>query len=277
MRSLIGVFAVLLLAQVITAERKPQGELHLFVPCGMIVPFNRLKAEFERQTGIKVRITYDNGVMLVRRIREKGERPDILVAPGELEIRQMVQEGFVDPKSVVTFGTFKLILVVPARNRAGVHSLDDLLKPSVRHIVIADPKLNSVGYYAQQALMRLGLWERLKDKIVTHWHAQEAVNYVCMGRVDAGIYYATCPFDSAPEKVMSPTYKIVADLPDNSYPPVKVQAGMLKEAKNKAEAQRFLRFLLEPKTQKLLAQLGIPNFVGKRNAVRPTAVQSPRR
>jgi ABC-type molybdate transport system substrate-binding protein len=71
---------------------------------------------------------------------------------------------------------------------------------------------------------------------------------------------------------MSPTYKIVADLPDNSYPPVKVQAGMLKEAKNKAEAQRFLRFLLEPKTQKLLAQLGIPNFVGKRNAV-----QSPRR
>jgi ABC-type Fe3+ transport system substrate-binding protein len=47
---------------------------------------------------------------------------------------------------------------------------------------------------------------------------------------------------------------------------------MLKEAKNKAAAQRFLRFLLEPKTQKLLAQLGIPNFVGKRNAV-----QSPRR
>ena len=99
MRSLMGVFAILLLAQLIVAQRKPQGELHLFVPCGMIVPFNRLKAEFERQTGIKVRITYDNGVMLVRRIREKGERPDILVAPGELEIRQMVQEGFVDSKT----------------------------------------------------------------------------------------------------------------------------------------------------------------------------------
>jgi len=225
----------------------------------MIVPFNRLKAEFERQTGIKVRITYDNGVMLVRRIREKGERPDILVAPGELEIRQMVQEGFVDAKSVVTFGTFKLILVVPARNRAGVHSLNDLLKPSVRRIVIADPKLNSVGYYAQQALMRLGLWEKLKGKIVTHWHAQEAVNYVCMGRVDAGIYYATCPFDSAPEKVLSPTYKIVAKLPKGSYPTVKVQAGMLKASKNKAAAQKFLKFLVEPQIQRLLAKLGIPN------------------
>lgn len=275
MRRLLAIIVALVAGHIAVGQR--QGELHLFVPCGMIVPFNRLKTEFERQTGIKVRITYDNGVMLVRRIREKGARPDILVAPGELEIRQMVREGFVDPKSVVTFGTFKLILVVPARNRAGIRSLNDLLKPSVRRIVIADPKLNSVGYYAQQALQRLGLWDKVKGKIVTHWHAQEAVNYVCMGRVDAGIYYATCPFDSAPEKVMSPTYKIVADLPEGSYPPVKVQAGMLKAAKNKAAAQRFLHFLVEPRTQNLLAQLGIPNFTGKGNAVRPAGVQNARR
>lgn len=275
MRRLLAIIVALAAGHIAVGQR--QGELHLFVPCGMIVPFNRLKTEFERQTGIKVRITYDNGVMLVRRIREKGARPDILVAPGELEIRQMVREGFVDPKSVVTFGTFKLILVVPARNRAGIRSLNDLLKPSVRRIVIADPKLNSVGYYAQQALQRLGLWDKVKGKIVTHWHAQEAVNYVCMGRVDAGIYYATCPFDSAPEKVMSPTYKIVADLPEGSYPPVKVQAGMLKAAKNKAAAQRFLHFLVEPRTQNLLAQLGIPNFTGKGNAVRPAGVQNARR
>ncbi len=113
------------------AGAQPKTELHLFVPCGMIVSFSRLKMDFEKATGIKVRITYDNGVALVRRIRDKGERPDILVAPGELEIRQMVQKGFVDPKSVVTFGTFKLIVIVPARNRAGIERLEDLLKPSV--------------------------------------------------------------------------------------------------------------------------------------------------
>lgn len=245
-------------------KAQSKSELHLFVPCGMIIPFNRLKADFEKQTGYKVRVTYDNGVMLVRRIRDKGERPDILVAPGELEIRQMVQEGFVDPKTVVTFGTFKLILVVPARNSARIQSLDDLAKPQVRTIAIADPKLNSVGYYAQQALQRMGLWDKLKAKIVTHWHAQEAVNYICLGRVDAGIYYASCPFESAPEKLMSVNYKIIAELPNGSYPPVKVQAGMLKEAKNKAAARRFLKFLLEPITQKTLAKLGIPNFGNKR-------------
>lgn len=261
MRWLIVLLVALVMLS--TGSLQTKGSLHLFVPCGMIVPFQRLKAEFEREAKVKIVITYHNGVMLVRRIREKGERPDILVTPGELEMNQMIKEGFIDPKSVVSFGTFKLILVVPARNRAGIRSLNDLLKPSVRRIAIADPKLNSVGYYAQQALINLGLWEKLKGKIVTHWHAQEAVNYVCMARVDAGIYYATCPFDSAPEKVMSPNYEIIAELPKSSYPPVKVQAGMLKASKNKAAAQRFLKFLVEPRTQKLLAQLGIPNFKAK--------------
>jgi ABC-type molybdate transport system substrate-binding protein len=106
-----------------SAGAQQKGELHLFVPCGMIVPFQRLKTEFERQTGIKLRITYDNGVMLVRRIREKGERPRHLGCAGRIGNSTTAAEGFIDPKSVVTFGTFKLILVVPARNRAGIQSL----------------------------------------------------------------------------------------------------------------------------------------------------------
>ncbi len=258
MRLGITVLMVALAIGLLSAQR--QREVRVFVPCGMIVPFQKVKAAFEKQTGIRLRITYDNGVALVRRIRDKGERPDVFVSPGELEMRILVQGGFIDPKSVITFGTFDLILVVPARSRVQVQSLEDLTKPTVRRIILADPKQNSVGYYAQQALMRLGLWEKVKGKVVTHWHAQETVNYVCMGRVDAGLFYATCPFDSAPEKVFSPNYRIVAKIPSHAHDPVKVQAGMLKEAKNKTDAQRFLRFLLEPQTQKMLAQLGIPNF-----------------
>ncbi len=250
--------SVLLAVSAVWGQKPPS--LHLFVPCGMIVPFTHIKMGYEKEQKVRLDITFDNGVMLVRRIREKGERPDILVAPGELEIRQMVQEGFIDPASVVTFGTFRMILVVPARNRAGIKGLQDLTKPSVRRIVIADPELNSVGYYAREALKGVGLWDKVKEKIVVHWHAQEAVNYICMGRVDAGVYYASCPFDSAPEKVMSPTYKVLETFPLSSHPPIKVQAGILKTSKKKELAKKFLQYLLSRSTQQTLARLGIPNF-----------------
>ena len=172
----------------------------------------------------------------------------------------MMSERFVDGPSVRTFGSYKVVLVVPARNRAGVRTFNDLLKPSVRRIGIADPKLNSVGDSALDALKGLKLWDKVKGKTLTHWHALEAVQWACTGRVDAGIYYATCPLESAPEKVGKQPYRILAEVPRDLYPPVKVQGGILKEAAHKAEAQQFLAFLTEPATQKKLAKYGIPNY-----------------
>ena len=63
----------------------------------------------------------------------------------------------------------------------------------MRAIILPDPTLNSGGYY-QKALQSAGLWDKVKKKVVYHWHAQEAVEYVCRGRADAGLFYATCPF-----------------------------------------------------------------------------------
>lgn len=256
------LMAVLLAATTLPAAAQSKQELHLFVPCGMIIPFNTITKEFERTTGVDVRITYDNGVTLVRRIRDKHARPDIVVQPGELEILQLRKGGFIDPATITTFGTFKMVLVVSRRSRAGIEKLADLTKPGVRAIMLADPDLNSVGYYAKQVLQKAGLWDKVKKKVVYHWHAVEAVEYALSGRADATICYATCPFDSAPEKVTTKTYRMLGELPASISPVVKVQAAMLKESKNPDAARQFLQFLLQPSTQKTLARLGIPNIDG---------------
>lgn len=240
--------------------------MQAFVPCGMSLPFYAVKAEFEKRTGYAVSLVFDNAVVLLRRIR-KGECPDVLVTPGELEMRQMIEEGYIDPTTVRTFGTFDLVIVVPKGNRAKVKAINDLAKPSVRAIGIADWKLNSAGYYAKIALERAGLWEKVKGKFVKHWHALKAAEFVCNGRVDAGIYYATCPFESGPEKleevgiqVAQQPYQIAVRIPKRLYPPIKLQAGVLKRAQNKDVALKFVSLLLDGKIQKILAQKGIPNY-----------------
>lgn len=265
-RCCIVVF--LLLVQVLAsgAEKGSKESIEVFVPCGMSIPFYAVKAEFEKRNGCSVKLVFDNAVVLLRRIR-RGERPDVLITPGELEMNQMVKEGYVDGRSVRTFGTFKLVLVAPRGNRANVKRLEDLAKRQVKAIGIADWELNSVGYYAKCALERAGLWEKVKGKLVKHWHALKAAEFVCKGRVDVGIYYATCPFESGPEKleevgvqVEQRPYQIIGQIPTHLHPPVKVQAGMLKEAANKKMAMRFISFLLEPHSQKLLSMKGIPNY-----------------
>ncbi|MFA4016917.1 MAG: hypothetical protein RUDDFDWM_002029 [Candidatus Fervidibacterota bacterium] len=266
------IAVVLLFAHVLVSEsaKAVRESIEVFVPCGMSIPFYAVKAEFEKRTGCNVKLVFDNAVVLLRRIR-KGERPDVLITPGELEMNQMVKEGYVDGRSVRTFGTFRLVLVAPRGNRANVTKLEDLAKRQVKTIGIADWELNSVGYYAKCALERAGLWEKVKGKLVKHWHALKAAEFVCKGRVDIGIYYATCPFESGPEKleevgvqVQQRPYQIISQIPTHLHPPVRVQAGMLREAKNKKMAMRFISFLLEPHSQKLLSMKGIPNYKDER-------------
>jgi molybdate transport system substrate-binding protein len=125
---------------------------------------------------------------------------------------------------------------------------------------MADPAENSVGYYAKEALVNLGLWEKVKPKLKLHWHAKTAVEYVCSARVDAGVYYRACPFDTAPEKVENQTWKFAGDIPQEMYPKVRIQAGTLKEASHRELARQFVEYLLTDAAQKLLDEKGIPNY-----------------
>jgi molybdate transport system substrate-binding protein len=161
----------------------------------------------------------------------------------------------------MTFGTFRLILVVPAANKVGVKTMADLATAKVKRVAIAEPKENSVGFYAQEALKSLGLWKAVKPKLISHWHALEAVTYVCKDKVDAGIYFNSCPFDSTPSELEGyhTSYKILETLPESAHTRVKVQAAILKKSGNVKLAQRFLDYMMEPDTQRVLKASGIPN------------------
>lgn len=255
------LMSFLLMLILVGCSQPRKKQVHLFVPCGMLIPLQSLKPHFTEQTGLEVDYFFENADNLLKQIR-RGARPDVLITPGVVEMKQMLEEGYIIPESVRVFGTYKLALIVPARNKAGIESVEDLAKPSVKQIAIADPEQNSVGYYAREALKNLGLWASVQDKIVDHRHAVEAVKYVLYEMVDAGIYYSACPFQSAPEKLenRSDFYRFIADIPPEAYPKVKIQAGLLKEAKHPQAGKQFIEFLLTPEAQRILAEKGLPNY-----------------
>ena len=234
----------------------------LFVPCGMLDPMMKVRRKFESLPDKPVvKIENDNAVVLMRKIR-RGDYADILVTPGETEMNLMVKEGYIDPGSIRPFGTFRLILVVPAANKADVKTMADLSGPKVKRVAIAEPGENSVGFYAVEALKSLKLWEAVQPKLISHWHALEAVTYVCKDRVDAGIYFNSCPFETTPSELKGyhTSYKILETIPETAHPRVKVQAGTLTKSSNAALASRFLDYLVQPETQELLKASGIPNL-----------------
>jgi len=234
----------------------PSNLLVVFAPCGLSGPLNGATPLFRQShPGIEVEVVYDNANVLVNRVR-RGELGDLFISPGELEMRQLAQEGYIDPSSVRDFGSLDMV-VIASPHAKGLDSIDDLTSPSVKYISLADPESNSVGHYGQRALQSLGLWEELQPKLLLPGAPLDAIKVVEAGDADAGLAYLTCPLDTAPEKASKSSLRILAKIPRDKYPPVRLQLGVFNKTTRQALAQQFVDFMTSKQAQQQLAANGV--------------------
>ncbi len=234
--------------------------MSIYVPCGMLIPFNDALKQFESQNpGVKVAATYENSTTLVRMITDKGHRPDLFVSPGCCEAQVLETRGLVKKENTRTLGSYEVVLIVPKGNPAGVQSWEDLRKPAVKTISVANPDFNSIGHYARQGLTKMGIWDSIKGKMLFTEHAVDAYANVSLRKADAAFSYLTCPITSNPEKLSAEKVDIVAKLPPETYDVPTVVIAMLDTSKNKPLARKVMDYLLEPQVQALLEKEGLPN------------------
>lgn len=230
----------------------------VYVPCGMERPFVAAQRAFEQvHPGVAVDVVLDNGNVLVRRVLDKGERPDLLVSPGMLEMNELVSAGRVTAAAVRPFGRFDLVLFVPRSNPAGVTHMADLSRPDVAVLAIADPEKNSVGYYTKQALQSAGLWDVLRPKMTFADHPITAYQHVAREKAQASFAYRSCPLKTAPNKLEYSKVRIVESVPLDSYDPAFACIAPLTES---ARAAEFIEFLLSGAGQALLDEHDIPSL-----------------
>ncbi|MDP2910896.1 MAG: molybdate ABC transporter substrate-binding protein [Candidatus Omnitrophota bacterium] len=254
---LMSVLAVSIATYYHSTSYKRQP-LEIYVPCGMIVPFQEaIKSFVKENPGANIKPSFETGSILVRLILNKGKRPDIFVSTGATEMKNLVEKSLIDTETLKEFGKFNLVLYTSSSNPANITNLNDLIKPEVKIIAISDPRFNSVGSYAEEALQNAGIWGSIKDKLVLTDSPIQALTFVASGKAQAGIHYDTCPFDTAPEKIDSETLKVVQKIPAQYHNRIVSEIALLKEAKNKKLGAMFIQFLTGAKGQEILKKSGI--------------------
>ncbi|NIM06352.1 MAG: molybdate ABC transporter substrate-binding protein [Armatimonadetes bacterium] len=237
-----------------------EEKVYIYIPCGMREPFDHAISMFnETHPGPQIQPYFDNAVVLVRKIKD-GDRPDLVVSPGKVEMLDLDDDGLIDTDSITDIGTYTLVLIVPRDNPGEVKSLQDLTKPSVRTVAIAEPSMNSVGLYGKESLESLGLWEKIKGKVINPEHALDAVTFTATAKVDATLAYETCPLQSAPEKASKEKVKIIEEVSAGSHSPIEVKIGVLKESPNPERAKEFVKFLTTEEVQATFQETGLPRI-----------------
>ncbi len=209
--------------------------------------FTEIGRAFEAQNpGSKVQLNFAASGALLQQIA-KGAPVDVFASADEETMDDAQKQHLDDPSTRVDFVRNSLVAIVPSDAKTVPTSLAGLAQ-SAQKVAIGVPASVPVGRYTQSVLEQANLWSTIEPKMIGAQSVRQALDYVARGEVDAGFVYAT---DAA---VMPDKVKVAFAVP--TLKPIAYPIAVTKVAREKALAQRFVRFVGEPSSQAVLARFG---------------------
>ena len=209
---------------------------------------DKLIPEFEKENpSIKVQGVYDSSGKLQIQI-EQGLKADVFFSAATKQMGALVDEKYINDKDVVNLLENKLVLIKNKENNSTVDSIENILDAET--IAVGDPESVPAGQYAKEALESLGIYEDVIKKASLGSNVTEVLSWVENNSAEVGLVYST---DAASTENVEVISAVPSELLNS---PVIYPVGVLKESKNKKEAELFLDFIQRDDVLKIFEQYG---------------------
>ncbi|MFJ8261924.1 molybdate ABC transporter substrate-binding protein [Rummeliibacillus sp. NPDC094406] len=214
--------------------KQSQVELTVSAAASLQDALNSLKTTYEKEHS-NVKITYNfGGSGALQQQISQGAPVDLFFSAAEDKFGQLVKEGLIEKSQGVNLLSNDLVLVVPKKNEAGIHSFQDLTKAN--KVALGTPESVPAGQYGTETLENMKVWKTVKPKVVYAKDVRQVLTYVETGNVDAGIVYRT-------DAMVSKKATIAAVADEHTHTPIIYPLGIIKDSKHAKEAKAFYDYL----------------------------------
>jgi molybdate transport system substrate-binding protein len=195
-----------------------------------------LSPTWEARTGVGIKLSFASSSVLARQI-EAGGKADVFVSADREWMDYLQARDFVVESSRRDLVGNRLVLIAPADSK-----IDLTIAPGFPllaalkggRLSTGDPDTVPVGRYARAALMSLGAWDGVADRLVRADNVRGAMMFVARGEAPLGIVYAT-------DALVDSKVRIVDGFPPASHAPITYPAAALRGAR--PETAAYLAYL----------------------------------
>jgi len=236
----LALVATAILAGGLRTAGAQHNDVVIFAAASMKNALDEIAAEWQRQTGKKVAISYAASNTLIKQI-EQGAPADIFISADLDWMDYGQQKGLIKPDTRWNLLGNRLVLIAPKDSKVSVAlapGLDLARLLEGGRLAVANVDAVPAGKYGKAALEKLGAWNGVKDRIAQGESVRAALIFVARGEAPLGIVYQT---DAAAE----PRVKIVGTFPEDTHPPIVYPISLTKESTS-ADAAAFLNYLRSP-------------------------------
>ena len=182
---------------------------------------------------------------------EEGAPADIFVSASNKWMKYLSEKDLTVKETEKVLVGNDLVLIAPVKS--AVNSVDiakgewiNALKDS--YLSVGDPAHVPAGQYAEEALTKLNLWDKVQERLARAKDVRGALALVERAEVPYGIVYST-------DAKVSQQVKTVAVFPADSHKPVVYPVSILKDHDN-TDSRDFLKYLESDAAKKVLVGYG---------------------
>jgi molybdate transport system substrate-binding protein len=215
-----------------TALSRPRATLTVAAASNVRPAVEEIADAFEKSSGVKITISYGASGILTRQI-EQGAPFDLFLSADAGYVAALESKHLIVPGSRAPYAIGALV-VVTAKGRPSITSIQDLINPAFGRIAIANPGTAPYGRAALEALKSAGLDKTLRPHAVVTETVRDALRYVETGDADAGF---------AAESEARESHLAKYTIPESLYSPIRQELAIIARSPRRREAAAFSDFL----------------------------------
>lgn len=222
-----------------SAADASKASITVFGAASLTNALQELGDGYTKETGASVKFSFAASSVLARQI-ESGAPADIFFA-ADLEWMDYLQRRDLINKSSrrEVLGN-KLVLIAPVDSKVDLKigpGFPLVAALEGGRLATGDPDSVPAGKYARSALISLGLWNEVQDRLVRAENVRSALMFVDRREAPLGIVYET-------DALVDKKVRIVDVFPASSHLPITYPIALTASAK--PEAAKFVDYLLSP-------------------------------
>ena len=211
-----------------------EDALLVFAATSLRDPLTRISESYESETGATVNLSFGASQSLAQQIAS-GAPADIFISAGAAPV-DFLQERDLIPNDDARRLLGNELVIVMLDNNPEIDSLESLTSDTIERLALAAPDLAPAGAYAKEALMSVGIWDGLQDKLLLGKDVRAAMTYVEVGNADAGVVYRT-------DFLSSDSLRVVHAIEAALHSPIVYPAVALSDSSNREEVSKYLNYL----------------------------------
>jgi molybdate transport system substrate-binding protein len=222
------------------------AEAQVAVAANFTEPAREIAERFERRTGHTARLSFGSSGQFLTQIAN-GAPFEVLLSADVERPQKAEADGLAVGGSRFTYATGRLVLWSRDPKRVDARGAV-LTRGGFEKLAIADPKVAPYGLAALETLQKLGLYDRLRPRIVQGASITQALQFARTGAAEVSFV--------ALSQVVTEKGGSRWVVPANLHTPIDQQAVLLTTGARNPAAQAFVAFLRTPEARGVIRKYG---------------------